>query len=286
MALVAANVLAVVLESVQSIGNTHLGAFQAFERFSVAVFSLEFAARFWVAAEDKAAGPTATVRRFRYLRTPMAVIDLLAIAPFYLSALFHVDLRVLRILRLLRIMKLTRYSHAFSSIIDVVKLQASALGASVVLLTFSVVLASSLIWIAEYEAQPVAFASIPDAMWWAIVTITTVGYGDVSPITPLGKFVGALVAVIGVATIALPTSILGSGFLSIMERRERALENEAIDALADGVLTDKEAYDYQVLAERMHVEPEVARGIIETVQKRQRMMDIGDCPHCGKEIAS
>jgi voltage-gated potassium channel len=284
LSLVAANVVAVILESVATLGTAYAAHFDLFERFSVGVFSIEFVLRVWVAAEKTSAGDTPGARRFRYVRSPMALIDLAAIVPFYLSAIFSLDLRVLRMLRLLRIMKLTRYSHAFSSMGDVLKLQRGALSAAGILLGFAIILSASLIWIAESRAQPLEFGSIPAAMWWAICTITTVGYGDVTPVTPVGKIVGSFVAIIGVATVALPTSLLGAGYIQIMDRRERVLEDEAWQAVSDGVLTEDESRVYRELAESLHVDSDVAREIIDSVQRRQELRDLGDCPHCGKSI--
>lgn len=121
----------------------------------------------------------------------MALVDILAIAPFYLSAFFVLDLRFLRVLRLLRIVKLTRYSRALNRLLEVYQLQRSALTASFFLMAVVIVLSAGIVYVAEHPAPPEAFGSIPAAMWWAVCTLTTVGYGDVLPITPLGKLLSA-----------------------------------------------------------------------------------------------
>ena len=212
----------------------------------------------------------------------MAIVDILAIAPFYLSAFFSLDLRILR---LLRIVKLTRYSTALGRIVEVYHLQRSALTAALFLMSVAIVLSASVVYVAEHRAQPEGFGSIPAAMWWAVCTLTTVGYGDVSPITPLGKLLASGIQIIGIAMVALPTSLFASGFAHVMSRAEQALEDEAEEALADGVITADEANAYAEMAERLYIEPEVAEEIIEAAQRRQQLKDlVAACPHCGKTL--
>jgi voltage-gated potassium channel len=150
------------------------------------------------------------------------VIDLLLILPFYLALLIPVDFVLLRTLRLLRVLKITRYSPAMATIELVIVNERRSLYAAATLLGTALLLASGLMYHAERAAQPEAFGSIPAAMWWAIATLTTVGYGDVAPITPLGRVIAGLVAVVGVMTFALPTAILGAGFLQEFQKRNFA----------------------------------------------------------------
>lgn len=284
MALIFGNVLAVVLESVESIQLAYQDLFVGFEKISVAAFSAELLCRIWSVPERSDRSGSAIHERFRYLRSPMALVDILAIAPFYLSAFFALDLRFLRVLRLLRIVKITRYSRALNRLFEVYQLQRSALTASFFLMAIAIVLSASIVYVAERPAQPEAFGSIPAAMWWAVCTLTTVGYGDVSPITPLGKLLSAGIQLVGIAMVALPTSLFASGFAHIMERSEQTLEDEARDALADGVITRREADAYADLADQLHVEPEVAQEIIRAVQRKQSLADLDGCPHCGKPL--
>jgi len=285
MTLVVGNVLAVIVESVEEIRYTFSDLLLGFDQVSVAVFSAEFACRIWAASEAHSTGKTPWRRRLRYLISPLAIIDFLAIAPFYLSAYVSFDLRFLRILRLLRIVKLTRYSRAMHRMGEVFRMQRSSLTASFFLLSISIIVSASALHFVEHAAQPEAFGSIPAAMWWAVCTLTTVGYGDVTPITPLGKVLASCITIIGIGMVALPTSLLASGFAHVMSRNEKALEAEAVEALADGVVTNQEALTYSDLAESLYVEPEVASEIIEAVQKRSSLEDIGECPHCGKSIS-
>ena len=285
MGLVLGNVVAVILESVPSIGRAYHDLFIAFEQVSVAAFSAEFLLRIWSVADDASYGSHPVHRRLCYLRSPMAIVDVLAIAPFYLSAFFALDLRFLRVLRLLRIVKLTRYSAALGRILEVYRLQRTALAASFFVMAVAIVLSASFVYVVENQAQPEAFGSIPAAMWWAVCTLTTVGYGDVTPITPLGKIMASAIQMVGIAMVALPTSLFASGFAHIMNRNEEALKIEAAEAAADGVVTADEVDAITTLADQLHVEHEVVEEIIMAAKHRQELADHGACPHCGKAIA-
>ncbi len=284
MGLVLGNVVAVVLESVASIHAVYQDLFIAFERVSVAAFTAEFLMRLWSVAEAEERGRSSLRRRLNYLASPMAIVDVLAIAPFYLSAFFALDLRFLRVLRLLRIVKLTRYSAALGRLVEVYRLQKSALTASFFVMNVAIVLSASIVYVVEHAAQPEAFGSIPAAMWWAVCTLTTVGYGDVAPITPLGKLLASGIQMVGIGMVALPTSLFASGFAHIMSRNEEALRQEAREALADGVVTSDEADAFAHLADQLYVEPRIAEEIIDAAQNQQRLADMGACPHCGKAI--
>lgn len=282
MSLVFGNVVAVTLESVPAIESAYRDLFIAFEKVSVAAFSLEFVTRLWSVADAPGSRAPHWRKRLDYLRSPMAIVDLLAIAPFYLAHFIALDLRFLRVLRLLRIVKLTRYSSALRRLRDVVQLQRSGLAASGFVMSVAIVLSASLIYVVEHEAQPEAFGSIPAAMWWAVCTLTTVGYGDVTPITPIGKFLASGIQLIGIAMVALPTSLFAAGFAHIMMRNEQELELEAKEALVDGVLDASEIAHYAEVAERLGVDPDIAREIIAGVKRRHEIDDLRDCPHCGK----
>ena len=222
--LIATNVFAVILETVPSLDAAHGGFFFAFEVFSVAVFTVEYVLRVWAAVEDRRRLTVTPVGgRIRHMLTPMAIIDLLAFLPFYLTAFFAVDLRFLRVLRLLRILKLTRYSPALETFARVLKNERKPLVAALLMLGVLHIFVSSLMFVFEQSAQPEDFGSIPAALWWGIVTLTTVGYGDVAPVTVGGKIFGGLVTVMGVAMFALPAGILASGFNQEIRKRDFAV---------------------------------------------------------------
>lgn len=224
LSLIVLNVLAVVLESVQTLRLRYGSVFYAFELFSVLVFSLEYVLRLWTAnLHPKYKKPL--WGNLKYTFSPMAIIDLLAFLPFYLPY-FGADLRMLRLLRVLRIFRLfkvVRYVEALSYIGSVFRKKREELFISLILTLFLLVISSALMYYVENEAQPENFSSIPETMWWGIATLTTVGYGDIYPITPLGQFLGGIIAIIGIGLFALPTGILASGFSEeISRKRNRA----------------------------------------------------------------
>jgi voltage-gated potassium channel len=160
--------------------------------------------------------------RIRYALSPYALIDLIAITPFYLPLIVPIEFRLLRLLRLLRVfrvLKLGKYSNAFETFVDVLRAKKEELIIAVIMAVIVLVISSSALYAVEHEAQPVKFGSIPDAMWWAVVTLATVGYGDVYPVTPLGKFVNAIVALSAIGLFALPAGILATGFAESLRKR-------------------------------------------------------------------
>lgn len=219
--LIVLNVLVVLLETVDEL-NARFGAFfYQFEVFSVAIFTLEYVVRLWVCTGYPRFAH-GVVGRLRYLVTPMALIDLIAILPFYLPLIFTFELRLLRLLRLfrlLRLLKMLRYSESLRIFTAVYRLKKSELTMVFMGIVFLLIIASAMIFHVEQEAQPDVFSSIPAAMWWGVATLTTVGYGDIYPITPLGKFLGALISLLGIGLFALPAGILGSGFVGALRRK-------------------------------------------------------------------
>jgi voltage-gated potassium channel len=212
-----------VLDTVEPIRAEWAPWLAATETACVALFTIEYAARIWCAVEDRAGRYEHPVRgRLRYALTPMAIIDLLAVLPHYLTLLLPLDLVLLRTLRLLRVLKITRHSPAAAMIELVIVNQRRSLLAAAAVLGVVLLLASGLMYHAERAAQPDAFGSIPAAMWWAVATLTTVGYGDVTPVTPLGRVIAGVAATLGIAMFALPTAILGAGFLQEVQKRDFA----------------------------------------------------------------
>ena len=235
--LIALNVVALVLETVEPVRRAFPALFPWFERWSVAVFSVEYVLRLWSATADpRYASPIRG--RLRFARSPLAVIDLLAILPAYLPFV-GIDLRVIRAARLFRIFrlaKLARYSRALQMFGRVIAAKKEELVTTFMLLLLLLLVAASMLYFAEHRAQPDVFPSIPAAMWWGVVTITTVGYGDVYPVTVAGRAIAAVVAILGLGMFALPTGLLGAGFVEEMDRRKHTSSRrcphcgEAVDA--------------------------------------------------------
>lgn len=213
------NILAIVSESIKELHEEYGTLFYRFEVFSVIFFTIEYILRIYSIVENKKYSQPVT-GRLKFIGTPMALIDLMAFVPFYLSFL-PLDLRFLRIFRLMgliRMFKVTRYLHALTMIKKVLYDRREQLVLSIIFILFILVIISTTMFYVEREAQPDKFSSIPATMWWGIATLTTVGYGDMVPITAWGRIMGGLFAITGVGLLALPAGILSSGFFEMMHR--------------------------------------------------------------------
>ena len=271
--LVVINIIAVTLESVSDFSVKYANQFYAIEFFSVVIFSIEYLARLWVsaaknAAEDKIFGSS----RLGYMLSFSGVIDLVSILPFYLQALFPgLDLRVLRTLRLLRIFKLSNYNTAIEDLFSAVYEERKSFIAALYLFVIAFVLTSSLIYYAENEVQPEKFASIPDAMYWSLITLTTVGYGDVSPVTWIGKVISVATALMGVSVVALLTGILANAFSNQIARRKMIFEDQIREALADGVVDAVEVRSLEQLRKDFGLSKQQADALMRHVQQEKNM---------------
>ncbi len=221
--LIVLSVVAAVLETEAGIRERWQAWLQTVEIVCVGLFTIEYVVRVWVAVDDRAGRYEHPLwGRLRYMATPLAIVDLLAILPTYLALVVPGDFLLLRTLRILRILKITRYSPALATFEVVLVNERRSLAAAATILAVALLLAAGALHHLEGEAQPEAFGSIPASMWWAIATLTTVGYGDVVPVTPAGRIVAGLCAVIGIGMFALPTAILGAGFASELQKRNFA----------------------------------------------------------------
>lgn len=222
--LITLNVVAVLLESVDAFRLEWATALHGFEAVSIVAFTIEYLLRLHTCtADSRFRGPV--TGRMRFALTPAALVDFLSLAPFYLPFL-GVDLRVLRVLRLFRVYRMTRvgaFHRALPLILNVLRKRRAELSVCLTLLLLLLVIASTLMYFVEHEAQPDKFASIPAAMYWAVATLTTVGYGDIVPVTAWGKVLAGVFAILGISFFALPTSILGAGFLEELQRTRKSV---------------------------------------------------------------
>ena len=268
--LVVLNLIAVALESVPTLQMSYGTWLYNFELFSVVVFSVEYIARVWSAPAKRGVDFTDSPlkSRVRYIFSFYGLIDLVAILPFYIQALFPgLDLRVLRALRLLRIQKLNHYNSALDDLFGAIVEEKKSFVTTLYIFSVAFVLSSSLIYYAEHKVQPEDFRSIPDAMYWSIITLTTVGYGDVSPITVFGKGIAAITAIFGVVVVALLTGIVANAFNKQMERRKIIFEDQVRDALLDGVLDSDEEASLDALRKKFGMSKSQADAIIDHVKK-------------------
>jgi voltage-gated potassium channel len=221
VALILLNIAAFVAETVPSLRAEWQEWFYWFEVFSVAIFTIEYALRIWTAVEVPYLSRKRPWKaRLQVARQPALLIDLAAFLPFYLSSLLPIDLRILRTLRLLRFLKLSRYSPAMYTLIRVLSNERKALAGACLLLATALLFSSTVMYYIEGDAQPDKFGSVPQAAWWAIATLTTVGYGDATPITAAGKFAGGITMIVGLCILALPVAIISTGFAQELQRRD------------------------------------------------------------------
>ncbi len=222
ISLIMLNIILVILESFEDLAVKYEEIFRAFEGLSVAIFTVEILLRIYT-CDLKFHMRNKFHSFFTYIISPLAIIDFLAVLPFYLPLLIPIDLRFLRILRLtriLRVLKFNRYSSSLEIIGKIIKKRRSDLLVTMFITFLLLLLASSIMYYIENDTQPESFPNIIASFWWAIATLTTVGYGDVYPVTALGKIVSGIIALLGVGLVALPTGIISSAFVEILKRKK------------------------------------------------------------------
>lgn len=294
--LILLNVSAVIAESVDAIYFPNQELFRLFEQFSIIIFSIEYLLRLWVIVEkDREEHPEIPhwKRRWNWIKSPGAVIDFISIAPAFVNYFVTVDLRFLRVLRLFRLLKLTRYFAAMRILLIVLSKEKESFKAVVFILIIMIVTAASGIYVVENQAQPEVFESIPKSMWWAVVTLTTVGYGDVIPVTTTGKFLGAVITILGVGLAALPAGILASGLASELEQRREKLEQKFREMLLEANDMDlaRDRFKIDKIRRELGLNKEQADEIILQIlrekeyQKKLAELDKKNyCPHCGEHL--
>ena len=219
--LIVVNLATMTLESVPSLEARYAPLFTAIELLSLIVFTLEYGLRVWVAPEhDRHRHLSARPARWQFVSSPLGVIDLLAVLPFWLALIVPYDLRAILVFRIIRFLKLARYSPAMRSLLDALYSERRALVGCFVLFVGATLFVASLMHVIERDAQPDKFGTIPDAMWWAIVTLGTIGYGDVVPVTVLGRVIASFTIFLGLIMVALPIGIVSTAFADEIHRRD------------------------------------------------------------------
>jgi hypothetical protein len=248
------SVLAVIFESVHSISYHLHSEFIILDTIAVLIFSTEYLMRIYSAPEDPKY-QALFKGRLSFSCKPTSIVDFLAIVPFYLESLLHhlFDLRFLRVFRLMRLLKLARYSGATQSLFTVIKREWPVMKAAVFILLLLVMLAACLGYVFEHEAQPDKFENIPQAIYWSVITLASVGYGDISPITPAGRAITIVIALLGIGIFAIPAAILSSALGDQLRIEREAMMNELYHMLEDGVISPDEQEMIEAEAKRLHL---------------------------------
>ncbi len=269
-ALVVANVVAIILESVQWMHDAYHEAFELFDFISVMLFSAEYVLRVWTYGVKYHKDNGGAWRgRKEYIFSFYGYIDFFGTMPFYAQLLFPgLDLRVLRIFRLLRIFKLSRYNSALQDLFDAIKAERDSFTSALFLLLISCLLCSSLIYIAEGHLQPDVFPSIPATMKWYILTIIS-GWGNVDPVSMFGTILVILTQVLAIALAAILTGVVATAYTAQVERREALYEMQIREALADGVVTDEEAAQLEALRLQFGMSEEQVEAIARQVREEK-----------------
>lgn len=268
IAFVMLNIIGVILETMSDFEARYHLEFYIFETFSIAFFTIEYFTRLWAAGAM--IDGESWRGRVRYIFSFNGLVDLAATAPFYLQILMPgLDLRVLRILRLVRVFKLSHYSTAIEDLFSAVYQERKAFIAAIYLLLIAVILTSSLMYFAETTHQPDKFGSIPDAIYWSLITLTTVGYGDVSPVTGVGKIIAVSTAFTGVCVVALLTGIVASAFANQITRRKVIFESQLREALKDGTIDEDEQISLENLRVAFNLSEEQVAEFYLQAQKEQ-----------------
>jgi len=284
MVIILLNVVVIIASSESEIDQRFHLVFKIFEIFSLIVFTIEYLLRVWVSVEEGNKENRPLSQRLKYMLKPMALIDLLAIAPSYILLFGSEDLLVLRTLRLIRIFKLTRYSRSMELLVSVAKQEAETMISAIFILSIMIIIAATGIHLVEGDIQPDEFGSIPRALWWATVTLTTVGYGDVVPITSLGRVLGIIIVIVGIGMAALPAGILASGFTTELNRRRERFKTKILPRIKEGKLPKKERKKIEKIRKELGISHADAGLMIVEARQEAQMASHIDCPHCGNNI--
>lgn len=251
---VALSIGCVIFETVEPLHILFAREFYVIDVVAFSIFTIEYAARLYAAPENPDYQGL-RVPRWSHIKSGQAVIDLLTILPFLLESFFsqHLDLRFLRVFRLMRMLKLTRYTSAMETLYKVVKREWQIIFASVFVMMLMVILTASLGYLFEHPVQPDKFENIPQSIYWAVITLASVGYGDISPITPMGRALTVVLALVGIGIFAIPAGLLASAFTDQLRIDRDAFKQSLMRVFEDGAMNEKERELITAEAERLHL---------------------------------
>ena len=260
------SVMAVVLESIHSVSYLINVEFVILDTIAVAIFTVEYLMRIYACVEEPRY-QGAFMGRFRQARNTATIIDLLAILPFFLEVLLSsvLDLRFLRTFRLARLLKLTRYNDSTKILTTVIAREWPVISASAFIMILMVIMTASLGYVFEHEAQPEKFDNIPNSVYWAVITLASVGYGDISPITPIGRFMTVVMALLGIGIFAIPAALLASAFGDQLHKEREMLKKNLRDMMKDGHLDENEIQLLRTESKRLHITIEELNALLEHV---------------------
>lgn len=274
------SVVCVVLESVSSIHYILNIQFIIIDAIAVGIFTIEYCLRLYCCVENPEYNHPLT-GRLKQAKSTSSIIDFLAILPFFLEIFLHhlIDLRFLRVFRLMRLLKLNRYTEATSTLTKVIARELPVLSASAFIMLLLVILTASLGYLFEHDAQPDKFENIPQSIYWAVITLASVGYGDIAPVTGMGRFMTIILALLGIGIFAIPAALLSSAFTDQLRIERETLKNELYEMLSDGVLDDEEIAFINKEAKRLHLnDDEVERLIDRAIKDRELKEDVSKLP--------
>ena len=273
------SVMAVILESVKSINYILHLQFVILDAVAVAIFTVEYFMRIYSCVEEPGYKGS-FLGRLRQAKNPSTFIDFLAILPFFLEVFLHhlIDLRFLRVFRLARLLKLTRGSDATAVLVKVVVREWPVMGAATFIMMLLLVLTASLGYLFEYDAQPEKFENIPTSIYWAVITLASVGYGDISPVTPMGRAMTSVLALLGIGIFAIPAALLASAFSDELVKERDQLKANLFAILKDGHISEAEATVIRAEAKRLHLTVEEVNKLIEVVIKEHELEERNPLP--------
>lgn len=277
---IALSITCVIFETVASVRTMFAIEFEVIDVMAFTIFTIEYIARVYTAPENPKYKHL-RMPHWAHVRTGQAIIDLLAILPFVLESLFsqHLDLRFLRVFRLMRMLKLTRYTSAMETLFKVVMREWQVIFASVFVMMLLVVLTASLGYLFEHEAQPDKFENIPQSIYWAVVTLASVGYGDISPITPMGRALTVVLALVGIGIFAIPAGLLASAFTDQLRIDREAFKQRLMLAYEDGMLDHAEKELIVAEAERLHLSHDEVKRLTEEARTEFAAKEAQDHTH-------
>ena len=274
------SVFAVIMESVQSVSYMLNIQFVILDAVMVGIFTLEYFMRMYSCVEEPGfKSPVAG--RFKQATTVSTFIDFLAIVPFFLEGLMHhvLDLRFLRVFRLTRLLKLTRGNDATITLVKVLSREWPIISASAFIMILLVIMTASLGFLFEHESQPDKYENIPTTIYWAVITLASIGYGDIYPVTPIGRAMTVVMAFAGIGIFAIPAAILASAFSDELVKEREVLKADLYDIMKDGKISTEELEFIRAEAKRLHLSVEEVSALVRQIQQElEREANFADMP--------